>query len=373
MAQIQAQAPRLFILGVERSGSTWLANLLDASPAVEAFMEPFSEEAHIFRGFPDRLTYMGSCSDQLRDQLQAQFARLPEMKYYGWEDREAPAWRRRTNWRYQQWLLATVNKSLGQRTGWAEFRYRELNLNRNSNPRVFDFEKTSPPELEVIKELRVNLKVRVLREVFPQARFIVILRNPLAQIRSMLRLFERDALVYLRHYLGSFFEVGSTIDRLRPFVEAAETVDDSLRDAPIMLRAVAYWFANYGLLLEDLEATGADFMTVRHEALSESPMQVTERLYDFAGLEFSDQTREYVDHSSNAETKTDQKRDGQTADSSAFTDTTRDSSDLYKRRLGEIPDPERRRFWSLAAPFWSMVPETLADYRQWLEGMIEPQ
>lgn len=48
----------VLILGCERSGSTWLANIFDSHPRVNLFMEPFAQYAGLFPGFPDRNVYL---------------------------------------------------------------------------------------------------------------------------------------------------------------------------------------------------------------------------------------------------------------------------------------------------------------------------
>ncbi|MFB6263109.1 MAG: hypothetical protein ABEL76_05710, partial [Bradymonadaceae bacterium] len=148
------------------------------------------------RGYPGRLTYLSESSPGLESRAVTRLSVLEDYKYYGLESRGSPAWLRRLNWRLNGVLSETI-KSMGGLRDRARIRYRQLNLHRESNPEVFDFRKTPEPTVWSIKEVRLNFKVALLTSLFPEAVFLVIVRNPLAQIDSMLRLFDRGELVYL--------------------------------------------------------------------------------------------------------------------------------------------------------------------------------
>ncbi len=75
------QSSYVFILGCERSGSTWLSNIIDANPDVEFFMEPFATQIDIFPGFPERNFYLENCRDNLLEFLKGEYEKLPQMKY----------------------------------------------------------------------------------------------------------------------------------------------------------------------------------------------------------------------------------------------------------------------------------------------------
>ena len=344
----------LFVLGVERSGSTWLANLVDSSPDVLSYMEPFTEVTDLFRGFPDRLTHMSEAGSFLRDEIVETLEGLPRYKYFGLEGAGSPGWLRRLNWRSQR-ALHRMYDLLG--AGWnrSRLRYGELNFNRAGNPEVFEFDKSERPDCVAIKELRLNFKAGVLAEVFPEARTMVILRNPLAQIDSILRRIAEDSLVYLRRFLGVFFESIAGQERFREFREPI----DGLPDDELVARAVAYWFVNYTTLLEDLRASGLEHRVVLHEDLCEDPMAETTGVFEFADLELTPQTRTYVRQSSQTPGGTG----GPTA-------TRRDSSAYYRRALNDVDGVLRERFWEYAEGFWELTPAPVRDYRDWLRDAL---
>ncbi|MFB6372325.1 MAG: sulfotransferase [Bradymonadaceae bacterium] len=340
----------VFVLGVERSGSTWLANILESSPQLLLYMEPFTEVTDLFRGFPDRLSYMESAGPLVGDQIVETLAGLPRYKYYGLESRDAASWRKRLNWRVQS-VLRELYDRLGAGQNRSRMRHRELNLNRVDNPDVFAFAKSAHPTHVAIKELRLNLKVPVLAEVFPNWRTLVIIRNPIAQIDSILRQFEHGNLVYLRRFLDVLYEVLCQQSRFAKYTEPI----DHLPDDDLIARAITYWFVHYSTLLEDLRETDSNFRVVRHETLCEQPMTETESLFAFAGLDCTDQTRDYVRTSSQTSVQ-----------SAEPTETTRQSDQYYRRALAEVPDDTRERMRRYAEDFWSLAPEPVRVYRDWL-------
>ena len=77
-----------FILGCERSGSTWLSNVLDAHPDIEFFMEPFADYADLFPGFAGRNLYIEHQSDAMADVLSDGYENLLRNKYFLFYRRE---------------------------------------------------------------------------------------------------------------------------------------------------------------------------------------------------------------------------------------------------------------------------------------------
>lgn len=346
----------LFLLGVERSGSTWLANIVDSCRDVLLYMEPFTEVADLFRGWPDRLTYLSDAGPFLGDQVRETLAGLPRYKHFGAESPGSPGWLRRANWVGQN-LARAVYDRLGAGQNRSRLRFRELNLNRVGNPEVFEFDKVDTPTTVAVKELRLNFKVRMLAELFPEAPACVIIRNPVSQIDSVLRQIERDRLVYLKQFLGGLFE---SLEGQRRF-EVFEPAIDALPDDDLVARAVAYWFINYSTVIEDLRETGGSWQLVRHEELCEAPFAEAETLFDFAGLEYGDQTRDYVRQSSQTP-----------AGSAGPTATTRESASYYRRALDQVDDDVRDRIWRYAGDFWELAPDPVREYHDWLRDRSSP-
>jgi hypothetical protein len=339
----------IYVLGVERSGSTWLANIFDSSPSTLFFMEPFSAYAEIFEGW-DRLLYWSDCSQTEIQRLRDNFDRLYDAKYFGWERHDSsPIVRRLTASLLD--LHAGVSQALLARPKATVERYRELNLNRKSNPEVYSFRKHASPEAVVIKELRLNFKIAALTRLQPNPRFIVIIRNPVSQIGSMLRLFEKGKLHELRRTLSNFVEAVGQMQRFRRFQEVLDELDAE----SMVETAVAYWFLNYVTLLEDLESRACDYRVIKHEELSESPLDVARDIFDWSGLAFGPQTRDYLEASSRSDDS-----------ASSAVDTSRNSRQYYKKTYRRVDERTRNAILQTAEKFWGLIDDQMGLYESLL-------
>lgn len=319
-----SDAPKLFLLGCERSGSTWLSNIFDSHPDVFMAMEPFAPFAQAFPGFPDRNTYMGpDCAhdpgrEELRRVVEAGYTKLADWKYpllYGLGRR--PILRE-----IDRQLVNGYERAawfLRARPGLMTQRYQALNLSRKAIPSAQDFRKSGDVRAVVTKELRLNFKTRMLSDLFPESRYVIAVRSPAAQITSIARFFDEGGLHELRLALMTLADSVSNsivLSRYSDVVRAAAAAGDRVS------RLAAWWAVNYDNVIRDLRASGAPYLVVRHEDLSERPLEVVENMFEFAGLEVTPAVTAYVAQSSS-----------RAGDPRNPLDTTRLSSAYYRSRL----------------------------------------
>jgi hypothetical protein len=284
----------VFLLGCERSGSTWLANIFDAHPDVELWMEPFADYAELFPGVPDRNTWVGEPSPELETALHEGYARLPGLKYPLLHRPGASPRLRRA----EQRLLRTARRWLrrvARTSPRALERYELLQLNAVETPVARLARKRSRPACRVTKELRLNFKAGLLHGCFPEARFIVATRHPGAQVSSILSWLERGRLGELARTLESFEARLREQERLEPFARALG--DLPARSGPEG-KLAAWWAINYSVLLGDLEAGGVQHRVVQHERLSRATAQEAAELLAFAGLPPDPAVEDYLAWSS---------------------------------------------------------------------------
>lgn len=330
----------IFILGCERSGSTWIANILDAHPQTLMFMEPFAPFASIFPGFPERNVYMDGASPELVDVLQGRYSLLYRYKY-------ALVYRPGRPLRVQSLdqAIEMAHRGLARlaymRPSLRLVRYGLLNLNTQEIPVSERFEKAAQAEVEIVKELRLNFKVGALAEAFPDARYMVAIRHPGAQIGSIKRLFEQGSLHQLGESLLSFVEtIGQTrrFEAYEDWIGALDWRDD------LDSRLIIWWVLNYQTVIDDLERWQKPYKLIFHEDISEKPAQVAAEMLAFCGLEESEQLSLYLTRSSTREA-------GMEKGSVATVNTNRQSAVYYKQRLNETPaalrDKIQRAFASL--------------------------
>jgi hypothetical protein len=281
-----APNPLTFLLGCERSGSTWLANILDAHEAVELLMEPFAPYARLFPEFPERNQHVPHAPPELAQAVRRGLGGLLAKKY-------SLCYRpgRGLAWKSVDARLATTIRAghqLLRLTPPLRLRQWELlNLNTSELPVSLQTRKRWPPRHTVLKELRLNLKVKVLVDAVPDARFLVIVRNPAAQLTSIQRMMGQGRLQELAAALKTLpAEVARdpSLARYRPWIGDG--------DATKVL--VAWWFLNYETLLSDLDACRAPALLVRHEELSAQPYEGSEKVFAFLGLTMTPAIEAYL-------------------------------------------------------------------------------
>lgn len=347
-----------FILGVERSGSTWLANIVDAHPESQLYMEPFAPRIEMFPDFPDRLMYLGETNRYLRKHVQEGFEHLKRHKY--------PRFHRRGESRLKRFLVYRVlfpvsefttlgAQVLGFERPLAHLRFKNLNKNRIENPELNRLSETAEASLVAVKELRLNFKVGVIADLWPKSRTLIIVRNPLSQIASILRLLKKGMLHDLRSAVHAVVEHTRGGRRFDSYEDALAALDaDNL-----VHRVTAYWFLNYATLLEDLARHDLAYCLVRHETLCRAPQEQRQTVLGFLGLPDDPQTERYVQWSTHSTNQVD-----------SVMDTQRNSQTYYLETLHEVDDEIRGGFWEAAEAFWPLVPAPLRAYRDWLKDQL---
>jgi len=344
----------LVILGVERSGSTWLANIIDAHPESQLYMEPFAPRMELFPDFPDRLVYLRGLNQMLSEHLQRGLKELGGAKYSLYHRRGESRLRRKLVYRALyplQDLVTRGMRTLGFEVPVRHLRFKNLNKNRIENPYLNRLSEAAPPSLVALKELRLNFKVGMIRSLWPDAQVLVVIRNPLSQIASILRLIKNGKLHDLRSALCVFIQHAREGRRFEKYRRGLSALNEDRLDH----QATAYWFLTYGTLLEDLDRNEVSYRIVRHERLSQAPDQERRKILEFVGLSDEPQTKEYVSWSSRASNQR-----------SSAMDTTRDSRSYYLKALHRVDEELRASFFESADSLWPSSPDFVQEYESWL-------
>ncbi len=320
---ISGTTKRVFILGCERSGSTWLSNIFDSHPNVEFFMEPFADYARIFQGFPHRNVYLSRNNVDLTKMVIKEYQTLHKIKYGFFYSPEKSI--------YFKWLdnflvdqYQSFAKLVKLRIPLKIHQYKLLNLNTSNMNITQQFKKASDRFFQVTKELRLNFKVGLLARAFPDAKYLVMIRHPGSQISSIIRLFRKGNLGELKRALLSFIEY---IQNCHRFEKYWLLVDKYARDKDnnIESKLILWWLINYEVLIEDLKAFDLNFQIVYHESLSENPYQVTSHILKFCQLSFDKQVKNYVYLSSIGNNNIN-----------SPVDTVRNSANYYKQLINAV-------------------------------------
>ncbi len=287
----------LFVLGIQRSGTTWVANMFDASPDTLLFMEPFAPAYGLFPEMPDQGFFLQSAPAQTQVQLAEHLhERLYRRKYLFL----ASSLTDPNLFRIERALvrfvtvLARYMPSHLQRRG-AQFTL--LNLNRFERSYPLN-PKSEDPRYWIVKELRVAGQMRLLQATFARARYLAIIRSPHATVHSMLRWFSRGRLGELRQELSTFLEkleaqnIGNDYKKLIVTAKAGS----------ISHRAALYWRVCYETMVRELE-NNPRFRLVPYEAIADQATTTMSELYDWAEIPWSDAVRRYIGYSTDTDTE----------------------------------------------------------------------
>ncbi len=279
-----------FILGCERSGSTWLSNVLDAHPDIEFFMEPFADYADLFPGFVGRNLYMEHHSDSMMNILKKGYDNISRHKYPLLYRREKSLY-----WKIADIFITNLYSNIGR---WQHFstpvrvkQFQLLNLNSLNVPIKWQVKKNKNAVLAITKELRLNFKVGILKRVFPQAKFLIIVRHPGAQVASIIKLFRRGNLREMKKSLHSLYPylcASNHFDKYSKYYKYLDSEDDT-RDMLLL-----WWLINYETLIEDCKRFGVDYRVVYHEDLSEAPDKEYQKIFTFLDLDYPLDVQSYI-------------------------------------------------------------------------------
>jgi len=282
----------VFILGCQRSGTTWLANIFDSSPDTLLFMEPFSVPYGIFPDFPESSYIFESSSPFLDNYLQYEVVRLL-LHYKPLISRRSlydPYWFRTE--RFLARLILQYRRILPLFIVDRVRKFELLNLNRTDNSLPIYAKKISP-DYWVIKELRLFGKITILRNTFPKAHFVSIIRHPCATVQSILVWFERGYLTELRSDLNTFFEkieIQRTAHQYKSLVQ-------KFRNGNLAHKVALYWRISNEVMYRQLDECPKANNLI-YEQLALKPLETIESLFAGVGIELSKSTLDYVKYSS---------------------------------------------------------------------------
>ncbi|HEX6791363.1 MAG TPA: sulfotransferase [Candidatus Krumholzibacteria bacterium] len=314
-------ADLLFVLGTQRSGTTWLANIFDSHPDCLHFYEPFAPAYGIFPYFPDEFTYIEPPAARLAARLRHDLPRLIEKKSRLFD----PVHATRRQFETEAWLMGCIETwSRRARLGVPPFasQFNLLHLNRIGQQPVAYFPKSDHIQLTAIKEVRLYFKLRFLAATFPDARFVHVMRHPAAVVNSMVNFLKRGRLVEIRDQIGHFTEtVGAQprFEHYRPLLERVErgTLPEKL---------AAYWRVANETLAADVAEAGGRALPLVYERLATDPLARVNELFAWCGLPPSPGTDDYVRASSTSR-----------SERKTVLDTNRVSATYYKDWVGKTP------------------------------------
>ncbi|NIM12122.1 MAG: hypothetical protein GTO45_08425 [Candidatus Aminicenantes bacterium] len=311
----------VFVLGCERSGTTWLSNIFDSHPDVEFFMEPFADYAAIFEKIPGRNIYSDHPGEELTNEVKNGYNKLYSLKYPLFYKSGRPLYLKKLD-KFIIESYQRIKRRFKSPVSLKIQRYDLLHLNTRNIPPDRQSRKSANPSFTVTKELRLNFKIGLISGAFPGAGILVCIRHPGAQAASIMKLFSRGSLGELHRSLLTFMD---DIKNCPRFEKYRDLINHSDWENDPEIKLVLWWLINYDVMLEDLYRFQCTFRLVSHEEISEDPDKVVNRVFDFIGLDFVGEVRSYLDLSSKSN-----------GDIQSNVDTRRDSANYYKKMIKAV-------------------------------------
>jgi hypothetical protein len=314
----------VFILGTQRSGTTWLANIFDSHPECLHYYEPFAPAYGLFSYFPHEFQLPAGPMPAVSARLRTDLPRLIEKRSRLFD----PVHASRRQFAFEAWMMGKI-EALSRRVplpalGFAA-QFNLLHLNRIGQEPVAWFQK-GVVRITAIKEVRLYFKAAYLAEVLPEARFIHVLRHPAAVVLSMDNFLRRGRLVEIRDHIGALVETIAS----QPELDAYRPVLARVRDGNLHDRLAAYWRVANEELANQLEAIPERALPLAYEALASDPLARSAEMFAWCGLAMHPQTEAYIRQSSTSR-----------SDRKTALDTNRVSASYYRDWVGKVT-PEVR-------------------------------
>jgi len=316
-----SMAPLVFILGTQRSGTTWLANIFDSHPDCLHFYEPFAPAYGIFPYFPDEFVYLEPPAQRIAARLRHDLPRLVERRSRLFD----PVHATRRQFQFEAWLMGEL-EMWGRRTrvGAPAFasQFNLLHLNRIGQEPVVYFHKSDHIRVKAIKEVRLYFKVPFLADTFPEARFIHVVRHPAAVVNSMMNFLARGRLVEIRDHINDLAQTVSA----QPRFESYRPLMERIRGGTLPEKLAAYWRVANETLATDAALLGERSLHIVYEDVATDPLSRVSSMFRWCGLAMAPETEAYV-------------RDSSTSRSERKTvlDTNRVSATYYRDWVGKTP------------------------------------
>ncbi len=271
----------ILLLGMPRSGTTWLGKILDSDPETLYRHEPDSYGRMNFLPLappvaeaPARAAEVRAFFEGMADVRDTKIAASSPVFAKRYLNPAQMGWNR---------LAMGGAKALTRFTG--ELR-TPLWLPRGEDPGY----------RLVIKSIESVARAGLLARALPEARIVILLRHPFGFVASMLR-------GKRRHLFADSASVGEDLGLLRRLWESTgrpdSTSPEALETATPAQRLAWQWVLANDKALADTE-DHPNVTVVRYEDVCTDPHGTTERLFDFCDLRCTAQTRRFIERSTGA-------------------------------------------------------------------------
>jgi len=274
------EAKLLMLVGAPRSGTSWIAKILDSHPDVLYLHEPdtvlrSSELATICsRSIVHSQAHIASTRQYVRNLLNVR-----TLKSSG----SLPIFKKKYRSEAAYWLRVAVIFALRAADAaglghWARRLPIPDLISRSHHPLI------------VLKSVSSRGRLALFGQAMPSSRMAFILRHPCGQVASTLAGIKRGK-----------FERRIPFEEVLVCDEASELglTPEGFRQLPSVQQAAWHWAILNQKALNDLTSIGQPLI-VRYEDVCSAPVEESRRILAFAGLEWTPQTEKFLQSSTSA-------------------------------------------------------------------------
>ncbi len=288
--------PIVFLLGTQRSGTTWLANIFDSHPECLHYYEPFAPAYGLFPYFPHEFRRVAGPNAALDARLREDLPRLVSHRSKLFD----PVYATRQQFEFEARVMGKLETAY-RRLHLSPLRFAAqfnlLHLNRLGQKPVAFFDKTDI-RITAIKEVRLYFKSALLAHTWPDAKFVHVVRHPAAVVSSMVQQMAQGKLIEINAHIDGFVAELRTQEALSNHDAVLARVRPSHRTDAL----AAYWRVANEELERDLAAMPSRSLVLTYEDLATDPLARVGEMFAWCGLSMSDATHAYVRASSTSKT-----------------------------------------------------------------------
>lgn len=263
----------IFIFGVPRSGTTWLAKIFDSQPETLLRHEPDTvnptADIPFIMSSAEIDQYLVLAQAYLQDLTGSRKLRcISSTPYFPKQYRSATADR------FRQSMIALL-RGIDLLSGGRLDRKIEIP----------DMTKSGSAPVNVVKSVDSCGRLPLFARACPQDKFIFILRHPCGVIASKFRgreIGKMDPALTFRKLLD--------LDSAREF----QITEEQLKNWSTLEADAWGWMLTHDFIMK-MAAKLPNVHLVNYDAMCESPETKSQEVFQWAGLDWSDQTRDYIE------------------------------------------------------------------------------